>query len=78
MMIADVWSALRLKRVYREGNREAIPYEEAVRIIRGERARMFDPELLNLFLGNIQLKKGKRWVEQKFNLVTFFKILISW
>ena len=44
--IADVWDALTTDRCYRP----AFTSEQAVTIMRAQRARQFDPELLDLFL----------------------------
>jgi putative two-component system response regulator len=44
--IADVYDAIRSKRVYKE----AISHEEAVEIIRGESGKSFDPKLVDIFL----------------------------
>ncbi len=44
--IADVYDALRMKRVYKE----AKPHEECVRIIRSEAGHHFDPQLVDVFL----------------------------
>ena len=46
MALADVYDALRSKRVYKP----AYPHEEAVSIIREGRGKHFDPELVDLFL----------------------------
>ncbi len=44
--IADVYDALRTKRVYKE----AKPHEECVRIIREDAGKHFDPDLVEVFL----------------------------
>ena len=45
--IADVYDALRSKRVYKD----AFSHEKAVSIIKSERKKSFDPELVDIFLG---------------------------
>ncbi|MBI5360879.1 MAG: response regulator [Planctomycetes bacterium] len=47
--IADVFDALSSKRVYKS----AFPLEETLSIMKNMRGRHFEPELLDLFLGNI-------------------------
>lgn len=44
--IADVYDALSVKRVYKE----PYPHEQCVDIIRDERGRQFDPEIVDVFL----------------------------
>lgn len=44
--IADVYDALRMKRVYKDSK----PHEECVRIIREEAGQHFDPQLVEVFL----------------------------
>ena len=44
--IADVYDALRSKRVYKD----AFSHEKAFNIIKEERAKSFDPELVDIFL----------------------------
>lgn len=46
MSVADVYDALRSKRCYKE----AMPHVQAVEIIRSERGRAFDPEIVDAFL----------------------------
>jgi len=46
--IADVYDALRSKRVYKDG----FTHEKAVQIIKDEREKSFDPELVDVFLEN--------------------------
>jgi HD-GYP domain-containing protein (c-di-GMP phosphodiesterase class II) len=48
MALADVYDALRSKRVYKA----AYPHEECVRIISGERGGQFDPDIVDAFLRN--------------------------
>jgi putative two-component system response regulator len=48
--IADVFDALTTDRVYRA----ALPIPEAVEVMRAERARHFDPALLDCFLGGLE------------------------
>ncbi len=45
--IADVYDAIRSKRVYKEG----FTHEEAVKIIVKEGSKSFDPKLINVFVG---------------------------
>ena len=44
--VADVYDALRSKRVYKE----ALPHEECVRVIAGAAATQFDPRIVEVFL----------------------------
>jgi len=46
MAIADVYDALRSKRVYKE----PISHEESLKIIREESGKAFDPEIVEVFL----------------------------
>ena len=46
MAVADVYDALTTRRVYKE----AFSHEKAVEIIRGERGRHFDPDIVDAFL----------------------------
>ncbi|NLC52959.1 MAG: hypothetical protein GX770_03220, partial [Firmicutes bacterium] len=48
MAVADVYDALRSKRVYKE----AFSHAESVRIIREESGKSFDPEIVEVFIGN--------------------------
>ena len=48
--LADVYDALRSKRVYKEG----FSHEKSVEIIRDEKAKSFDPELVDIFLESHQ------------------------
>ncbi|MBD2858374.1 DUF3369 domain-containing protein [Spongiibacter sp. KMU-158] len=48
--IADVFDALSTKRVYKE----AWPMEEVLEYFRDQRGRQFDPELVDVFLANIE------------------------
>jgi putative two-component system response regulator len=48
MAVADVWDALVADRIYRRG----IPHDEAMGIMAGERGKIFDPVLLDVFLEN--------------------------
>ncbi|MCL2426397.1 MAG: HD domain-containing protein [Oscillospiraceae bacterium] len=50
MTLADVYDALRSKRVYKE----AFPHSKAVEIIRKGRGSHFDPDLVDIFLENHQ------------------------
>ena len=50
MALADVYDALRSKRVYKS----AFPHEEAVSIIQEGRGKHFDPELVDLFTASHQ------------------------
>ncbi|HHY52710.1 MAG TPA: HD domain-containing protein, partial [Clostridiales bacterium] len=50
MALADVYDALRSKRVYKDG----FSHEESVEIIRRESGRHFDPHLVELFLQHHQ------------------------
>lgn len=43
--MADVYNALLSDRVYRAG----LPLDEVIKIMKNERGRKFDPELLDLF-----------------------------
>jgi len=45
--IADVYDALRSKRVYKDG----LTHEETMKIIVKERGKSFDPKLINIFVG---------------------------
>jgi putative two-component system response regulator len=49
--IADVYDAITSKRVYKE----AISHNEAVKIINNEKAKSFDPDLVDIFLNQHQL-----------------------
>jgi HD-GYP domain-containing protein (c-di-GMP phosphodiesterase class II) len=51
MSIADVYDALRTKRVYKKG----FSHEEAVEIIIGEKGKKFDPTLVEIFETNNQV-----------------------
>ena len=48
LAIADVFDALIAKRPYKDG----FPFEKAVAIMVEERGKSFEPELLDLFVGN--------------------------
>lgn len=48
MAVADVYDALRSKRVYKE----AFSHEESVKIIQQESGRSFDPEIVEVFMEN--------------------------
>jgi putative two-component system response regulator len=48
--VADVFDALTTDRVYRK----ALPLEEAVGMMQGERAKHFDPDILDLFVDSLE------------------------
>jgi response regulator RpfG family c-di-GMP phosphodiesterase len=50
MALADVYDALVTKRVYKE----AMPHEEAVKIILDGRGSHFDPDVVDAFLESAQ------------------------
>ena len=47
MTLVDVYDAVRSKRVYKE----PIPHKEAVEIIKEGRGTIFDPEIVDVFMG---------------------------
>ena len=60
--IADVFDALTSERPYKK----AWPVEEAVQLLREQSGRHFDPELVELFLGQLPaiLEIKERWAER--------------
>lgn len=60
--IADVYDALLADRVYRPG----LPEAEVIRIMQGDRARKFDPDLLTLFVDNLAAIREGCYVDVEF------------
>ena len=60
--LADVFDALTTERPYKK----AWPVEEAVQLLREQSGRHFDPELVELFLGQLPaiLEIKERWAER--------------